>query len=275
MERPGPALIGSVVVHAAAVGAVLLALIAGGERPPRQIVQTIPVSIVSETMVLGGPADAPSPEPAWDAEAAPPPEAVEPPPPVPEPEPAPAPTPRPPEKAPAPTPRPAEKAPAPRPTPRPTPPPPANPPPAKKAETPRPPREESLDLGKLAADRPNPSPNRGTRPPAGQQSTGTQGQTSGPVITAMFNTVYRNWNPPCQTPGAADLRIQMDVTLDARGRITDGPTLVGPRNDPVWRAVAGGAVQALVRTAPFDVPPGFTGGEYRPSFNMERACGGG
>lgn len=260
MERPGPALIGSVVVHAAAIGAALFALMLGGDRPPqRQITQTIPVSILSETMVLAGPADAPSPEPASDVEAAPPPEAVEPPPPTP---------------TPVPTPRPPEKAPAPRPETRPPPPRAAvTPPPAKQRETPRPPREESLDLGKLAAERPNTSPNRGTRPPAGQQSTGAQGQTSGPVITAMFNQVYQNWNPPCQTPGAADLRIQMDVTLDQRGRIVDGPDLVGARNDPVWRAVAAGAVQALVRTAPFDVPPGFTGGEYRPSFNMERACG--
>lgn len=262
MERPGPALIGSVVVHALAIGAVVFALMFGGQRPAREMVQTIPVSIMSETMVLGGPADAPSPEPASDVEAAPPPEAVEPPPPTPEP----VPTPRPPEKPPAPRPEARKPTPAP---------PPATPPPAKKRETPRPPREESLDLGKLAAERPNPSPNRGDRPPSGQQSTGTQGQTSGPVITAMFNQVYRNWNPPCQTPGAADLRIQMDVTLDSRGRITDGPDLVGARNDPVWRAVAAGAVQALVRTAPFDVPPNFTGGRYRPSFNMERACGGG
>src|SRR5690606_28376981 len=227
--RPGPALIGSVVVHAAAIGAALFALMLGGDRPPqRQITQTIPVSILSETMVLAGPADAPSPEPASDVEAAPPPEAVEPPPPTP---------------TPVPTPRPPEKAPAPRPETRPPPPRPAvTPPPAKKRETPRPPREEPLDLGKLAAERPNTSPNRRTRPPAGQQSTGAQGQASGPGVTAMFNQVYQNWNPPCQTPGAADLRIQMDVTLDQRGRIVDGPDLVGARNDPVWRAVAAGAV---------------------------------
>lgn len=261
MERPGPALIGSVVVHAAIIGAVLLALTATGDRPERQIVTTIPVSILSEEMVLAGPADAPSEDPAIDTAAAPPVEAPEPPPPTP---------------TPVPTPRPPEKAPAPRPTPRTTPPPrPSTPPPAKKRETPRPREEPRLDLGALAADRPNRSPRRDTRPPSGQQSGGTAGQTSGPVITAMFNQVYQNWNPPCQTPGAADLRIQMDVTLDARGRITDGPTLVGARNDPVWRAVAAGAMQALVRTAPFDVPSGFSGGEYRPSFNMERACGRG
>lgn len=259
MERPGPALLGSVIVHAAVIGAVVFALMFGGVRPERQIVNAVPVSIVSDTMVLGGPADAPSEDPAVDAAAAPPVEAPEPPPPTP---------------TPVPTPRPPEKAPALRPTPPRTPPRrPATPPPATKRETPRP-REETLDLGKLAAERRNNSPRRDTRPPSGQQSSGTAGQTSGPVITAMFEQVYDNWTPPCQTPGAENLRIQMDVTLDARGRITNGPTLIGARSDPVWRAVAAGAMQAMVRTAPFDVPSGFTGGEYRATFLTQRMCGG-
>ena len=50
MERPGPALIGSVVVHAAVIGVVLFALTATGDRPERQIITTIPVSILSEEM---------------------------------------------------------------------------------------------------------------------------------------------------------------------------------------------------------------------------------
>ena len=49
MERPGPALIGSIVVHAAVIGVVLLAMMFGGGRPERQIVQSIPVSILSGT----------------------------------------------------------------------------------------------------------------------------------------------------------------------------------------------------------------------------------
>lgn len=261
MERPGPALIGSAVVHAAIVGAVVFALMAGGERPVREVVNAVPVSIVSETMVLAGPADAPSPEPAADSAAAPPAEAPEPPPPTP---------------SPVPTPRPPEKTVAPRPTPRPTPPRPrADPPPAKKRETPRP-REETLDLGALAADRPNRSPNRTPARPSGQQSTGTAGQTSGRVITAMFEQVYRNWNVfiTCDMEGGDDLRIQMDVTLSASGRITDGPTLVGAQSSQVYRASAAEAMRALRATAPFDVPPGFTGGEYRATFLTARACQG-
>lgn len=262
MERPGAALIGSVLVHAAVVGAVLLALMFNGGRPERQLVQSIPVSILSEDMVLAGPADAPSPEPASDVEAAPPPEAVEPPP-----EPAPAPVP---------TPRPPTRAPAPRPETRRPPPPPSNPPPAKKRETPRPPREESLDLGALAADRPNRSPNRGTAPPSGQRATGTAGQTSGPVISSMFEQVYPNWNVfvVCDMEGGDDLRIQFDVTLSADGRITDGPDLVGARGNSVYQAATAEALRALRATAPFDVPRGFTGGRYRPTFLTARACRG-
>ena len=77
----------------------------------------------------------------------------------------------------------------------------------------------------------------------------------------------------CDPGGANDLRIQMDVTLDEQGRITSGPTLIGARSDPVYRAAADGAVRAIRQTAPFDVPTGFPGGRFRPTFITERACG--
>lgn len=262
MERPGPALFGSVLVHAAVIGAVLLAMMLSGAPPRRQIVNAVPVSILSEDIVMAGPADAPSEAPANDVEAAPPVEAVEPPPPTP---------------TPAPTPRPPEKTVAPRPTPRPTPPPrPATPPPATKRETPPRPREDTLDLGALAADRPNRSPNRGTTPPSGQRADGASGQTSGPVISSMFEQVYPNWNVfvVCDMEGGDDLRIQFDVTLSADGRIVDGPDLVGARGNSVYQAATAEALRALRATAPFDVPRGFTGGRYRPTFLTARACRG-
>ena len=112
----------------------------------------------------------------------------------------------------------------------------------------------------------------GTRPATGQQGQGAASQATGPQVTAIFNQVYPNWILPCDIPGARDLRIQMDVTIDRNGRITDGPTLIGVRSDPVWRAAADGALRALRQTAPFDVPQGFEGGRWRPSFNTERAC---
>jgi hypothetical protein len=88
----------------------------------------------------------------------------------------------------------------------------------------------------------------------------------------MFQQIIPNWILPCDVPEARNLRIQMDVTLSRDGRIVSGPTLISPRSDPVWRAAADAAVRALRQTAPFDVPSGFTGGAYRPTFNTEEAC---
>lgn len=246
MDRPGSALIGSIAVHGAVVGAVLLAMMFGLTGPPaRPVTASVPVQIVSEMVVLGAPADNPSEELVVEESAAAPVETV--------PEPVPPP----------PTPTPTPKPPPPRPTPpRPTPP---------RPVAPRP--EPGLNLNELAGP-PRTGPQRKRPPPTGGGATGAAPQTSGPQITAMFNQVYPNWILPCDIPGANELRIQMDVTLSADGRIVDGPTLIGARSDPVWRAAADGAVRALRQTAPFDVPGGFTGGRYRPSFNTERACRG-
>lgn len=236
------------------IGAVLLlGLLNLNPAPLPQPVNAVPVQVVSDLAVLGGPADNPSPDPATeDAATAPP-------------EPAPEPVPTPP----TPTPAPPEKARTPRPTPtppvaRPRPPPPRPAPPRR--------QEPSLDDSALAALA-QPGPRRTPpRAPVGGGATGTAGQTMGPQVTAMFQQIIPNWILPCDVPGARNLRIQMDVTLSSDGRITSGPVLLSPRSDPVWRAAADGAMRALRQTAPFEVPRGFTGGSYRPTFNTEEAC---
>ncbi|WP_419178334.1 hypothetical protein, partial [Brevundimonas mediterranea] len=150
-----------------------------------------------------------------------------------------------------------------RPTPpRPTPPTPARPAPTR--------NEPSLDLDALAGPT-RPNNNRG-RPATGQQGSGTASQATGPQVTAIFNQVYPNWVLPCDIPGADQLRIQVELTLSADGRITRGPSLINPQSSSVYRAAADGALRALRQTAPFDVPQGFPGGAYRPTFNTERAC---
>jgi outer membrane biosynthesis protein TonB len=259
LERPGAALIGSVLVHGGVIAAVLAIGLFAPERAPRPIVNAVPVSIVSEMVIEAAAADNPSEalvtEDATTAPVAPQPEPV-PTPPEPKPVPPPLPTPTPVKKAPPP----------PRPTPPRTQPPRPTPP------RPTPPRrEETLDLDALAGPA-RPATRPGTRPATGQQGQGSASQATGPQVTAIFNQVYPNWILPCDIPGARDLRIQMDVTLDRNGRITSGPTLIGVQNDPVWRAAADGAMRALRQTAPFDVPQGFQGGSWRPSFNTERAC---
>ena len=264
-----PAVAGAVGLHVAVAGLLLLS----GLKKPKEIqplVNSVPVSIVSDQVIEAAAPDNPQETPSQeDGATAPPPEVIAPTPP--------APTPAPP--APAPTPRPAEKA-----TPRPpTPRPPAPTPPTKAQPTPprpnpAPPRpaprreEPSLDLDALAGP-PRPNPNRG-RPAPGQQGRGTAPQATGPQVTAIFNQVYSHWNVfiACNMPGGDQLRIQVDVSLSASGRITAGPTLVNPRADPVYRAAAEEAVRALRATAPFDVPDGFQGGAFRPTFNTERAC---
>jgi len=302
LRRPSPAILGSIALHA---GVVALAFVSWSSKtPPRPLVNSVPVSIVSDIEIAAAPADNPQEEPSPDdgatapVESPPEPAPPEPAPPTPTP-PAPkppvptppAPQPRPTPPAPRPTPSPPEKkaptpAPAPRPTPtppRPTPAPPekarptlpretpARPQPSAPAPAPAPARPQpGLDLDALAGP-PRPTQNTG-RPAAGQQGSGQASQATGPQITAIFNQVYPNWILPCDIPGANELRIQVDLTLSPDGRITRGPTLVDPQSSAVYRAAADGALRALRQTAPFDVPAGFPGGAYRPTFNTERAC---
>ena len=280
MERPSPAIVGSIVLHA---GVLALAFVSWPTKElPPIVPSSVPVSIVSSEVIEAAPADNPSEEVVTeDAASAPSAPAEAPPQPTPAP-----PTPTPPRPAPRPTPaplRPAAPAPRPTPTPRPTPPratpprpapaTPARPTPARPtppAATPRR-NEPTLDLSTLAQGprRPGPTAPRAT---TGQQGAGRASQASGPQLTAIFNQVYPNWTLPCDIPGANQLRIRVNVTLSTDGRITAGPTLVDPDSSPVYRAAADGAMRALRQTAPFDVPSGFPGGQFAPVFKTERAC---
>jgi len=285
VKWPSPAILGSIALHGAVVG---LALVSWPRNAPeeRPTISSVPVSIVSEMEVAAAPADNPAPEPSPDdgasAPVAPPPEPA-----PPEPTPAPPePTPPPPTPAPAP-----KRAPTPRPTPAPTP----RPTPAPKRETPTPPRAQPtpprpaparpapapaqpapksdaapLDLGALAGP-PRPRPNPG-RPATGQQGSGAAPQATGPQVQAILRQVIPNWQLNCETPGARELRIRVRLTLSANGRITNGPTLISPESSAVYRATADNALRAIRQTAPFDVPAGFEGAVFNPTFNMESAC---
>ncbi|MDP1912029.1 hypothetical protein [Brevundimonas sp.] len=256
MERPGSSLVASIVVHAAVVLGVLGYGLLGFTREPVRMETAVPVSIISDTIIEAAAADNPDDELVTE-DAATAPVAPTPPEPIP-PEPVP----------PLPTPAPVKKAATPRPPPPRTTPPPRTPPP----RTP-PRREDTLDLDSLAGP-PRPGPRPGPRPPTGQSGPGTASQATGPLQwQAIFNQVYRNWSPPCDTPGVENMRIQMDVTLTRDGRIARAPTLIGRRSDPVWIAVAAGAERALYQSAPFDVPAGFEGGTARTTFLTSRICG--
>jgi hypothetical protein len=254
LDRPGPALLASITVHATVILAVLGYGMLGFTRAPMRMETAVPVSIISDTIIEAAAPDNPDDE-LVTADAATAPVAPVPPEPVP-PEPVPPP------------PTPVKKATPPRPTPpRPT------PPPRPQAPRPVPAREPTLDLDALAGP-PRPGPRPGPRAPTGQSGAGAAPQATGPVQwQAIFNQVYRNWSPPCDTPGVESMRIQMDVTLTRDGRIARAPTLIGRRSDPVWVAVAAGAERALYQSAPFDVPTGFEGGTARTTFLTSRICG--
>lgn len=307
MRKPSPALLGSVALHAGVVALSLLTLTNRKAEPPKPLVNSVPVSIVSEMVIEAAPADNPQPEPSLEDGSTSPqdlPQAPEPTPPPPEPTPPtptpprptptpprptptpPRPTPTPPRPTPTPTPPKKPEPTPPRPTPTPTPPRPnptpphpnptpprTNPTPPRDSTPARPPAQREtpgLDLADLAGPQ-RPTGNRG-RPATGQQGQGSASQATGPQVAAIFNQVYPHWNLPCDIPGATALRIQVELTLSADGRITRGPTLVNPQNSNVYRATADGALRALRQAAPFDVPSNFDGGLFRPTFNPERAC---
>ena len=289
MRRPSPAILGSLALHAGVVALAFVMVSHKTDEDETPLVASVPVTILSEEVIQAAPADNPQPEPSPDDAATAPVQQPDPVPPTPEPtppQPQPRPTPTPPRPTPprpaptpTPTPRPTPTPTPPRPTPRPQPPTPA--PPTKAQPTPRPATpaparpapqrtEPSLDLDALAGPT-RPTNNRG-RPATGQQGAGAASQATGPQITAIFNQVYPNWILPCDIPGADQLRIQVELTLSADGRITRGPSLINAQSSNVYRAAADGALRALRQTAPFDVPQGFPGGVYRPTFNTERAC---
>ncbi|WBT06000.1 cell envelope integrity protein TolA [Brevundimonas vesicularis] len=289
MRRPSPAILGSLALHAGVVALAFVMVSHKTDEDETPLVASVPVTIVSEEVIQAAPADNPQPEPSPDDAATAPVQQPDPVPPTPEPtppQPQPRPTPTPPRPTPprpaptpTPTPKPTPTPTPPRPTPRPQPPTPA--PPTKAQPTPRPATpaparpapqrtEPSLDLDALAGPT-RPTNNRG-RPATGQQGAGAASQATGPQITAIFNQVYPNWILPCDIPGADQLRIQVELTLSSDGRITRGPSLINAQSSNVYRAAADGALRALRQTAPFDVPQGFPGGVYRPTFNTERAC---
>lgn len=268
MERPGSALLASIVVHAAVVAGVIAFGLLTPARAPMKIERAVPVSIVSDTVIVeAAAADNPSEELVTDDAATAP---VEPTPPVPiPPEPVPpAPRPRP-TPVPTPAPAPVKKATPPRPTP-----PRATPPPRPQPPRPTPPRrEETLDLDALAGP-PRPSNRPGTRPATGQQGQGSAPRAVGRAsLQALAGQVTPHWNVNCDQPGSDDLTIGVRVTLNERGGIVGAPRLTQTRNDPVWRAAADGVLRAIRAAAPFDMPSGYEQQELPFSFRTAAMCG--
>lgn len=260
MARPSPAIIGSVALH---LGVAALALFSWPQKPPRPVTSAVPVSIVSEDVVIrAAPADNPSEELITeDAATSPPPPPVETPPtptPTPTPTPRPAPTPT----RPAPSPRPVPPRTQPQPAPR----------PAQPTPTPR--REEpSLDLNNLAGDRRNPG-TRGNQRATGQQDSGTAPRAVGRAdLQALGRQITPHWIFNCDLPGADELEIRVIVRLSAEGRVVGTPRIQRPRSDAAFRAVSDSMLRAIRAAAPFDMPSGYQEQDIPFSFRTATQCG--
>lgn len=252
MEKPGSSLLASIAVHAAVVLAVVGYGLLGFTRAPVNVESTVPVSIISDTVIEAAAPDNPDDELITeDASTAP--VAPTPPEPIP-PEPLPAPP------RPTPTPAPVKKATPPRPTPpRPTPPRPQPPRP-----TP-PPREPTLDLDSLVGP-PRPGPRPGPRAPTGQQGQGAAPRAVGRGdLQALGAQVRPTLN--CDLPGADSMLIRVVVRLNAQGRIVGSPRLQGARSPTAERVV-----QAIQAAQPFDMPSGYEEQEIPFVFNTATWC---
>ena len=65
MRRPSPAILGSIALHAGVVALAFVSFSQKAEEAP-PLVNSVPVSIVSETVIAAAAADNPQPEPSPD-----------------------------------------------------------------------------------------------------------------------------------------------------------------------------------------------------------------
>lgn len=276
MRRMGPALLGSIALHA---GVVLFALLRWGSEPETLKVSSVPVQIVSEiptfaqapspvdeTAVLP-PEPEPMPEPAAPAEPEPAPVPA----PKPEPKPEPKPTPKP-----TPTPKPAPK-PEPKPTPKPEP----KKPEPKKAEPKKPP-SSGLDLDSLSRTQSTPSRSN-TRTPARPSTTATDGASNrgadskdtGAALDSITSRLQRLWSLNCDVPGGDKVSLWIGFTISPNGRVIKGPEWIDKRNDSVWQAAASRAQLAVKRGELYEgLPDNLYNRPLEINFDAEAACKG-
>lgn len=119
----------------------------------------------------------------------------------------------------------------------------------------------ALVIGLTQQDAPAPPP----PPPADAQA-----QVA--MAVSLFNQVYRNWTVSCEPEGVRNIRVAFDVEIDRTGQLVGSPAVVRPEDSPEFRLVADSAMRALIDSTPFEVPAGFAGGRYRPTFVMARVC---
>lgn len=255
MANGGPSFLGSVLLHAGVIG---LALIAWPKEidAPREMLGTVPVSIVSETTVLAAAPDNPADElitedgsssPELPAEVLP-------------------------EAEPTPTPPLQRPQPVPKTTPRPQPEQPRTPPRQSPPQRPTPPREEpGLNLGELS-DRPQ----RGTT--SGRPSTGDRGAGQAPRamgradLQSIAGQITPHWNPPCHLPGIEEVSLSVEVRMSEDGRLVGSPRLRNARSGATWRAASDSILRAITIPPRYRMPAGYEEQSFIITFPLEQAC---
>ena len=256
MANGAPSFLGSVLLHAGVIGLALIAWPKEADAP-REMMGSVPVSIVSEMTVTAAAPDNPADElitedgsssPELPAEV------------LPEPVPETPPTPRP-DPAPRPTPRPQAEQPRTPPRQPPSPP-----------QRPTPPREEpGLNLGELSE-----RPQRGTT--SGRPSTGDSGAGQAPRamgradLQSIAGQITPHWNPPCHLPGIENVAITVTVRMSEDGRLVGSPRLNNPRSDATWRSASDSILRAIRIPPRYRMPAGYEEMEFPITFRLDDAC---
>ena len=276
MKKFGPSFLVSLLLHA---GLILLAFVSWQFTPPPLKVASVPVTVISD-MPSRQMAEAPvddlavkTPEPIPQPEPVPPQPTPAPPQPVPTPiKPAAKPVQAPAKPAPVPPDKNGLKKPEPTPAKKPT--------PAKPAPKAKP--QDSL-LDRLAAT-PSQAPTRRAPSASTQKTTGASAFGSGPAdaglkteMNALTQRLNKLWLINCDVPGSRDVKPEIRFTISPSGRVTEGPTWLNKRGDPVWQAGANLALAAVNKGQPLaytDLPEGLYGRPLRITFDASKACQG-
>jgi outer membrane biosynthesis protein TonB len=255
MANGAPSFLGSVLLHAGVIGLALIAWPKEGPEP-REMMGSVPVSIVSEMTVLAAAPDNPADELITeDGSSSPelPPEVL-------------------PEAEPTPTPPLPSPQPAPRTTPRSQPEQPRTPPRQTPPQRPTQPREEpGLNLGELT-DRPQ----RGTK--SGRPSTGDSGAGQAPRamgradLQSISGQISPHWNPPCHLPGIEEVTLRVQVRMSEDGRLVGSPRVLNPRRDATGRAASDSILRAITIPPRYRMPAGYEEQDFILNFPLEQAC---
>lgn len=255
MARGGPSILGSILLHAGVIG---LAMVAWPKQAPtpREMLGTVPVSIVSEITVTAAAPDNPADELIEDDGSSSPelPAEV-----LPEPEPTPTP--------PLPRPEPVPKA-----TPRTQPEQPRTPPRQPPPQRPPQPREEpGLALDELT-ERPRTGTTSG-RPPTGDRGTGQAPRAMGRAdLQSVGTQVQPHWNPPCHLPGIEDVSLSVQVRMSEDGRLIGSPRVRNPRSDATGRAASDSILRAIRIPPRYRMPAGYEEQDFILTFPLDQAC---